>query len=131
MFFENVWILLEHLSQICDITKMRKIKKRISCDAVSILHKRYIKSAKRRLESLLREREKLDIAGQIYQLRVKAGLTQNKLAKMIGTTQSVISRLEDADYNGHSINILERIARALHCKIQVRLVPEKASYACV
>jgi len=106
-------------------------KKRATRNAVAILHKRYIKGNRRQLEFLQREREKLDIAGQIYQLRVKAGLTQNKLAKMIGTTQSVISRLEDADYNGHSINILERIARALHCKIQVRLVPEKASYACV
>jgi transcriptional regulator with XRE-family HTH domain len=77
----------------------------------------------------MREREKLDIAGQIYRLRTKAGLTQKQLARMIRTTQSVISRLEDADYDGHSINILERIARALHCKIQVRIVPEKENYA--
>jgi DNA-binding XRE family transcriptional regulator len=129
-FFENVWILLEHLSQICDITIMRTTKK-ITNNAVKILHKRYVKGDKRRLESLMREREKLDIAGQIYQLRIKAGLTQNQLAKMIGTTQSVISRLEDADYDGHSINILGRIARALHCKIEIHLVPEKANYAYV
>jgi DNA-binding XRE family transcriptional regulator len=100
-------------------------------NALAILHKRYIKGDKRRLETLRREREKLDIAGQIYQLRVKAGLTQKQLARMIGTTQSVISRLEDADYDGHSINILERIARALNCRIEVRLVPERASYAYV
>jgi DNA-binding XRE family transcriptional regulator len=109
---------------------MRTTKK-ITNNAVSILHKRYIKGDKRRFESLMRQREKLNIAGQIYQLRVKAGLTQKQLAGMIGTTQSVISRLEDADYDGHSINILERIARALNCRIEVRLVPEKASYACV
>jgi DNA-binding XRE family transcriptional regulator len=106
-------------------------KKRVTRNAVAILHKRYIKGDKRRLESLMREREKLDIAGQIYQLRTKAGLTQKRLARMIGTTQSVISRLEDADYDGHSINILERIARALNCRIEVRLVPERASYAYV
>jgi len=106
-------------------------KKRVTHNAVAILRKRYIKGDKRRLESLMREREKLNIAGQIYQLRIKAGLTQNQLARMIGTTQSVISRLEEADYDGHSLNILERIARALHCKIEVRLVPEKASYAYV
>jgi DNA-binding XRE family transcriptional regulator len=106
-------------------------KKRATSNAVAILHKRYVKGNKRRLESLRRQREKLDIAGQIYELRTEAGLTQKQLAKMIGTTQSVISRLEDADYDGHSINILERIARALNCKIEVRLVPEKATYAYV
>lgn len=106
-------------------------KKRATSNAVAILHKRYVKGNKRRLESLRRQREKLDIAGQIYELRTRAGLTQKQLARMIGTTQSVISRLEDADYDGHSINILERIAHALHCKIQVRLVPEKATYAYV
>ena len=106
-------------------------KKRVTHNAAAILRKRYIKGDKRRLESLMREREKLNIAGQIYQLRIKAGLTQNQLARMIGTTQSVISRLEEADYDGHSINILERIARALHCKIEVRLVPENANYAYV
>lgn len=130
IFFEIIYILLEHLSQICDIIKMRTTKK-ITNNAVAILHKRYIKGDKRRLESLMREREKLDIAGQIYQLRTKAGLTQKQLARMIRTTQSVISRLEDADYDGHSINILERIARALHCKIQVQIVPEKENYAYV
>ncbi len=104
-------------------------KKQTTTDAVKILHKRYIKGNKKRLESLDRERESLNIAEQIYNLRTHARLSQKELADLVGTTQSAISRLEDADYNGHSLNMLERIAGALHCRIEVRLVPERADYA--
>ncbi|MFH1881351.1 MAG: helix-turn-helix transcriptional regulator [Planctomycetota bacterium] len=100
-------------------------KKTTTTDAVKILHNRYIKDDPKRLESLKKEREKAYIAGQIYNLRIQAGLSQAQLAKLVGTTQSVISRLEDADYSGHSFNMLHRIASALHCRVEVRLVPEK------
>ena len=101
-------------------------KKTTTTNAVKILHNRYIKNDPKRLESLKEEREKAYIAGQIYDLRTQAGLSQAQLAKLVGTTQSVISRLEDADYSGHSFNMLRRIASALHCRVEVRLVPEKA-----
>ena len=101
-------------------------KKRTTTDAVKILHKRYIKGDPKRLKSLKIEREKSNVAEQLYNLRTQAGLTQQQLAKRIGTTQSVISRLEDADYNGHSLQMLERIARALDYKIEIRLLPESA-----
>ena len=101
-------------------------RKRTTTDAVKILHKTFIKNDPKRLASLEREREKLQIAGQIYNLRTQAGLSQAQLAKLVGTTQSVISRLEDADYNGHSLNMLSRIANALNCRVEVRLIPEKA-----
>lgn len=104
-------------------------KKRTTTDAVKILHKRYIKGDPKRLKSLKIEREKANVAEQIYKLRTQAGLTQQQLAKRIGTTQSVISRLEDADYNGHSLQMLERIARALGYKIEIRLLPESAKLA--
>jgi len=104
-----------------------KKKNKTTTDAVKILHKIFIKDDPKRLASLQKEREKLNIAGQIYNLRTQAGLSQAQLAKLIGTTQSVISRLEDADYNGHSLNMLQRIASALHYKVQVRLVPENAA----
>ncbi len=55
-----------------------------------------------------------------------AGLTQAKLAELVGTTQSVISRLEDADYEGHSLSMLQRVAEALHRRIDIRFVPEVA-----
>jgi ribosome-binding protein aMBF1 (putative translation factor) len=92
-------------------------------DTVKILHARYIKGDPERLESLEREREKAYIAGQLYELRTRAGLSQAELAKMVGTTQSVISRLEDADYEGHSLTMLRRIAKALNCRLELHFIP--------
>jgi hypothetical protein len=43
---------------------------------------------------------------------------------MIGTTQSVISRLEDADYEGHSFSMLEKITRALNRRVRIEAVNE-------
>lgn len=109
-------------------TKMTK--KRKTTDAVKILHKRYIKDSEAK-KMLQKAREQSDIASQIYALRHQAGLSQAELAKIVGTTQSVISQLEDADYKGHSLEMLRRIAQALHCTIQVQIKPEKgyAAYA--
>jgi transcriptional regulator with XRE-family HTH domain len=58
----------------------------------------------------------------IYNARTAAGLTQSQLAKLIGSNQAVISRLEDADYEGHSLTMLRRIAHALGKKIEIRFV---------
>ena len=104
-------------------------KKKTTTNAVKVLHKRYIKGSRKRLESLERERENLNVAEQIYRLRTLAGLSQKELADFVGTTQSVISRLEDADYNGHSLAMLRKIGSALHQRVQVQFVPETAGYA--
>ena len=104
-------------------------KRKTTTNAVRILHKRYIKNDPKRLKSLKAEREKSNIAEQIYNLRTQARLSQKELADIVGTRQSVISRLEDADYGRHSLKMLDRIATAMHCKIEVRLVPENGDYA--
>lgn len=67
--------------------------------------------------------EDLRVAQMIYDARTEAGLTQKDLAKAVGTTQSVISQLESAEYNGHSLSMLERIAKALNKRVEVRLTP--------
>jgi ribosome-binding protein aMBF1 (putative translation factor) len=59
-----------------------------------------------------------DVAAKIYKLRHSEGLSQAELARRIGTTQSVISRLEDADYDGHSLSMLKRIAAALKHRVE-------------
>ena len=55
----------------------------------------------------------IGVAQAIYDLRERHGLTQEALAARVGTTQSVIARLEDADYEGHSLRMLARIAAAV------------------
>ena len=104
-------------------------KKRQTSDAVRILHDRYIKGDKKQLENIAQEKEFLNIACQIYELRQLAGLTQKQLGEKVGTTQSVISRLEDADYGKHSLAMLQKIARALNCRVDIRMVPEDSPYA--
>ena len=67
------------------------------------------------------------LAQLIYDARAEAGLSQTELAKLIGTTQSVISRLEDADYEGHSLSMLNKIAQALNREVRIELVPLNSS----
>ena len=64
-----------------------------------------------------------DVARRIYDLRTNAGLSQRELARRIGTTASVICQLEDADYQGHSLLMLRRIAAALDKRVEIRFVP--------
>ena|SRR2546426_1180252 len=64
------------------------------------------------------------VAQMIYEARTKAGLTQRQLADLVGSKQPVIARLEDADYQGHSLSMLNRIASALNQRLIVRMTPE-------
>jgi transcriptional regulator with XRE-family HTH domain len=74
-------------------------------------------------EAVERERLNARIAGLLYDARTAAGLTQKQLAERVGTHQSVIDRLEDADYRGHSLNMLGKIAVALNRQLTVGLAP--------
>jgi len=67
----------------------------------------------------------IELAELIYAARKRAGLTQAQLAEAVGTKQQVISLLESADYQGHSLSMLERIAKALHSKVEIRFVREE------
>jgi ribosome-binding protein aMBF1 (putative translation factor) len=49
----------------------------------------------------------------IYDLRTSAGLSQRELAERMGTTQSVISRLEEGGGAKNRIDTLARVAKAL------------------
>ena len=67
----------------------------------------------------------LEVAQMIYDARTTAGLSQSKLAALIGSKQPVIARLEDADYEGHSLTMLQRIAAALDQRLELRFVPRR------
>ena len=72
---------------------------------------------------MLQISEGLRVAQMIFDARTEAGLTQKELAQAVGTTQSVISQLESAEYKGHSLTMLERIAKALNRRVEIRLAP--------
>ena len=83
-------------------------KKEKTQDAIRILHGRYVKDDPERKAALQEERVNAEVARLIHEMRTAAGLSQQQLADLIETTQSVISRLEDADYEGRSLSMLER-----------------------
>jgi ribosome-binding protein aMBF1 (putative translation factor) len=101
---------------------MNKRKTKIT-DGVAILHRLIIGNDPAKQAMLEEERANMDIAQKIYDLREQAGLTQRQLAALIGTTASVICRLEAADYQGHSLAMLNRIAAALGKRVRIDFVP--------
>lgn len=102
---------------------MTKTKRTPTTDAVEILHRRYYAGRPERLAALEEARANDNVARKITVLRLRAGLTQRQLAKLVGTTASVICRLESADYEGHSLAMLQRIADALKQRVEIRFVP--------
>lgn len=99
--------------------------KKKTTDAVQILHDRFYKGKAARQSSLDRERVNAKIARDLYELRIQNNLTQRQLARLVKTTASVISRLENADYPGHSLNMLQRIAAVFNQRVEVKFVPAK------
>jgi len=59
---------------------------------------------------------KIKIGSELFKAREKARMSQRDLAKLVGTTQKVISRIESGDVNP-GICLLERIAQ----KMKIRL----------
>ena len=100
-----------------------KKKAKLITDGLEILHRRYVQGKPKRKEALQQADSDLAVAQQIYDLRVQAGYSQRELAKLVGTTASVICQLEDADYRGHSLRMLHRIASVLKQRVVVRFEP--------
>ena len=59
-------------------------------------------------------------AGLVYTARTNLGWSQTELAKRVGTRQSVISRIEDSDYHGHTLSSLQRIAFEMGLELDLR-----------
>ncbi len=91
-------------------------KQKVRTNALEIIKAKHYKTAARKL-ALEEARVNAEAARLIYQLRTGKGLSQKQLADMVGTTQSVISRLEDDDYDGHSLSMLSKIVAALNHKL--------------
>ena len=100
-------------------------QKKFHSGASKFLYNRYIAGDPKREEEYDEEVINAEIARKIYQLRTQAGLTQQELADRVGTSKSAICRLEDADYDGHSLSMLKRIAEALDKRVEIRFLPAK------
>lgn len=91
-------------------------------DALHQLTSRFVRGDAKRQAMLDEEIVNVEAAQLVYDLRKKAGLSQRELAKRVGTTASVICRMEQADYEG-SLPMLRRIAGALNRRLELRAVP--------
>lgn len=63
--------------------------------------------------------EAWDVALQLAALRKQAGISQKELARKLKTSQQQVSRLESPAYEGHSLSMLRRVARALNAEVKV------------
>jgi transcriptional regulator with XRE-family HTH domain len=89
------------------------------------LHKKWAKDKDygRAYEEL---RPEFDIARAVIDARVRAGLTQEQLARRMKTTQSAIARLEGGRVRP-STQTLERLAAATGTRLRISFEPETAS----
>ncbi len=101
------------------VTQVKNVRSKLP----RVLYDRYIAGDPEKERQFEEELVNAEIARKVYDLRTKAGLTQQQLATRVGTTKSAICRLEDADYEGHSLSMLKRIAEALDKRVEIRFVP--------
>ena len=64
------------------------------------------------------------VANEMLAARARAGLTQEAVASLMGTSKSTVSRLESAGKHAPSLTSLKKYAKAVGCKVEIRLVPE-------
>jgi predicted transcriptional regulator len=87
-------------------------------------HTRFLQ-AQLKDEAFKKEWDKLElrykIIEQLLRLRIKYDLTQKQFAEKVGTTQAVISRIENGNVN-IGVDFLERVAKAFGKQVEVRLV---------
>jgi transcriptional regulator with XRE-family HTH domain len=67
--------------------------------------------------------EEWNVALQLAALRQARSLTQRDVARLVGTTQQQISRMESADYQGHSLSMLRKVVAALGGSVRLRIEP--------
>lgn len=105
-------------------TKTKKLR-RGTTDGLKILDALFF-STPRMQRLLAEERQRVTLGDLIRELREAQGLTQAQLARKVGTTQSAIARIEDADYTGQKLATIVKLAAALGHQVEVNLVKVKA-----
>lgn len=67
--------------------------------------------------------EEYELAKQIIRFRLSRNLTQTQLAKLVGTSQPAIARLESGNHRNMTLGFLARVARALELRSEMRFRP--------
>ena len=68
--------------------------------------------------------DEFGMARELIAARHQAGLTQGEVARSMGTTQSVVARLESGK-RPPSLRTVQRYAHALGCRAVVRIEPHQ------
>ena len=93
--------------------------------ATRVLFDRFYRGKPERIAQLKRTRQELALGRKIRELRENRGLSQAQLARALGTQAPAISRIEDADYDGHSLRILRKIADYFDQHLVVSFEPKR------
>lgn len=64
------------------------------------------------------------LAHEMLSARTRAGLTQEAVADLMGTTKSAVSRLEAAGKHAPSVASLKKYAAAVGCKLKIEFIPQ-------
>ncbi len=94
---------------------------------ISDMHKKWMKEARYRTAYEALE-EEFALASAVMEVRNRAGLTQEDLARKMGTTQPVIARLESGRVRP-SMRTLERLAEATGSRLLIRFEPRRKRIA--
>lgn len=102
---------------------MPRTAKPKTTDALEIIDDLYFKGRPDMQELLARSRAKLALAHDLRTLREHAEVSQQELADRIGTTRSVIARLEKPGYEQHTVSTLLKYTGALGYTMEISFVP--------
>lgn len=92
---------------------------------ITDLHKKWMKEPKYRKAYAALE-EEFVLASAVMDARNRAGLTQEALARKMGTTQPVVARLESGQVHP-SMRTLERLAKATGSRLIIKFAPNRGS----
>ena len=90
---------------------------------ISDMHKKWMKEPKYRKAYEALE-EEFVLASAVIDARNRAGLTQQELARRMGTTQPVVARLESGGTRP-SMRPLERLAKATGSRLLISFQPRE------
>ena len=63
-----------------------------------------------------------DVAVKIALLRQKKGYSQKEVAKLLGTTQQTVSRIENTENTSLSVNTLLKLAQVFHKNLRIQFI---------